>query len=328
MLQLFRTNQIAFNLLLIVYILAIRVGAFFVDYPEMKVGEYGVLSDWVYQWVDYNSLWGIGIAAFLVFVQALIINIIVAKFRMANSVSLLPGVFYALLASMFPEFLMLTPVLIANTFFLLAIWELFETYRRNDAAGSIVNVGFWLSIASLFYFSEISFVLLAMFGLSVLRVFRLSEMLMVLIGFAIPYFIASVYFFWNDQLGEFWQSQVLDGFSFFDFGFTWDMINILKLAALGVLVLIVLLSIGSYASKRSIQAQKNNTVLYWSIFIAAISFVFQTDIPFYHLLLFIVPVGTLLSFNFLQLSSRIAESLHLLLFVGVLIWQFHPFWLA
>lgn len=328
MLQLFRTNQIAFNLLLIVYILAVRIGAFFVEYPAIKVAEYGVLSDWTYQWVDYNSVWGIGVAAFLVFIQALMINIIVAKFRMANAVSLLPGVFYALLASMFPEFLMLTPALIANTFFLLAIWELFETYRRNEAAGSIVNVGFWLGIASLFYFSEITFLLLAIFGLSVLRAFRLREMLMILIGFVIPYFIASVYFFWNDQLGDFWQSQVVNGFSFLDFAFTWDMVNIIKIIALSILILIVLLSIGSYASKRSIQAQKNNTVLYWTIFIAAISFVFQANVPFYHLLLFIVPAGTLLSFNFLQLSPRIAEALHLLLLVGVIIWQFHPFWLT
>ena len=66
-------------------------------------------------------------------------NIIIAKFRMASSVSLFPGLFYVLLVSMLPEFLTLSPALLANTFFIIAIWELFETYRKNEVSGNIVN---------------------------------------------------------------------------------------------------------------------------------------------------------------------------------------------
>lgn len=328
MLQLFRTNQIAFHLLLIVYILVIRGAAYIVDYPSLPTEGYGVLSDWVISLVGEQGMGAITLSIFLVFVQALIVNVIVAKFRMAVSVSLLPGLFYALLASLFPEFLTLTPVLLANTFFLLAIWELFETYRKNEAAGNIVNVGFWLSVASLFYFSEVTFLLLALFGLSVLRVFRLGETLMLLIGFFIPYFLMGVYFFWFDQLDFFSVTYLSNRFSFLDFAFAWDTVNVVKVALLGLLTLIVLFSFGSYSSKRSIQAQKNITVLYWSILVAAISLLIQSNVPFYHFLLLVVPVGTLISFNFLQFSPRVAEALHLLLFAGVLIWQFHPFWLT
>jgi hypothetical protein len=305
----------------------IRGATFFVEYPIEGIEGDGFLSDWLIGKVGTQGFWATLTGIFVVFIQALMINIIVAKYRMATTISLLPGLFYALLVSLFPEFLVLTPALLANTFFILALWELYETYRKNEASGNIVNVGFWLGIASLFYFPEIAFILLVVFGLSVLRAFRLKEMFMLLIGFVIPYFWVGVYFFWSGQLDVFWQTYLFYKFSFFNFAFPWDSVTLVKVLVLGLLTLVVLFSLGNYSSKRSIQAQKNISVLYWSILVAAISFIIQSNTPFYHLLVIIVPVGTLISFNFIQLSARIAEALHLLLFAGILIWQFHPYWL-
>ncbi|MFT5165785.1 MAG: hypothetical protein ACI8P3_001014 [Saprospiraceae bacterium] len=327
MLSLFRTNQIAFNLLLIVYILLIRGSAIFVTPAAENFTGQGVLSDWL------NGLWGttgpmaVSIGIGVVFFQALLINIVVAKFRVATTLSLFPGLFYALLASIFPEFLALSPALLANTFFILALWELFETYRKNNIAGNIFNIGFWLGIASLFYFSAVVFLVLAFIGLNVLRAFNLKELLMLLIGFLVPYLIGMVYFFWNDELGFFFQNYLLGKFSFLDFHYLNNLQSYIKLGVVAVLSLGVIISFNDYYAKRNIQTQKNITVIFWALFIAVVSFVFQTNIQVFHFLIFTVPLGILLSFNFLKLSPSIAEAAHLLLFAAVLIWQFNPLWL-
>ncbi len=327
MLSLFRTNQIAFNLLLIVYILLVRSSAFFVAAPEEAYSGQGVLSNWFQGYFGTSGGAAVLAGIIIVFIQSLLINIICAKFRLAISVSLLPGLFYALLVSMIPEFLALSPALLANTFFILALWELFESYRKTDVAGHIVNIGFWVGVASLFYFSEVIFLLLAIIGLIVLRAFRVKEVLMLLIGFLVPYIFSAVYFFWYDHLGVFWQTHIIDNVSFFNLSLKPGLVTYINLAMIALVALIVLFGFNSYYAKKNIQVQKNITVLYWTLFFAMISIVFQANIQFYHFLIFMVPLGIFLSFKFLKMKSQKAEAFHLLLFVGILIWQFHPWWL-
>lgn len=312
---------------MIVYILLIRGSAFFVPSVKEQYEGHGVLSDWLIGYWGTTGPLATSIGIAIVFFQALLINIIVAKFRMANGVSLFPGLIYALLTSMFPEFLSLSPALMANTFFIVALWELYETYRKNNVAGNIFNVGFWIGVASLFYFSEVVFLVLALIGLNVLRVFKFKELLMLLIGFLVPYIISSVYFFWNDSLKAFLQKYIYDSFSFLDFYILNDISSYIKLGFMALLGLIVFISFNEYYAKKNIQAQKNISVLYWIIFIATISFFIQTEVQFFHLLLFTVPIGILLSFNFQKFNPPIAEAIHLLLFVAIIVWQFNPLWL-
>ncbi len=327
MLNIFRTNQIAFNVLLIVYILLVRGSSFFINTPPEEYAGQGVLSDLVIRTIGTNGTWSIIVGMFLVFIQALLINIIVAKFRIANSVSLFPGLFYALLVSLIPEFLPLTPVLLANTFFIIAFWEILESYKKKDSSGHIYNTGFLIAIASMFYFSEITFLLLIIISFGVLRAFSLKELLMMLIGFITPYILASVYFFWYDLLGVFWGTHVIERFAFLDINITASLKSYINLGLILFIGLIVLFSFNRYYAKKNIQSQKNITVIFWSIFFAACSFLFQTNIQFYHFLLFMVPFGILLSFSFLNLKSQKAEAFHLLLFVSIIIWQCNALWL-
>ncbi|MBK7410278.1 MAG: hypothetical protein IPJ40_20805 [Saprospirales bacterium] len=91
----------------------------------------------------------------LVFFQAILIVVMVNGNRINNESNLLPGVFYCLFASMVPEFMYPSPVLMGNTFLLLALLELMGVYKIPIASGRLYNVGFWISVASLFYFSNI-----------------------------------------------------------------------------------------------------------------------------------------------------------------------------
>ena len=91
---------------------------------------------------------------------------------------------------------------------MIALGEMFRWYRKFEASASIFNVGFWLAIASMFYFSNIAYYFLAVVALFQLRAFRLNELIILTVGLLIPYFFVGVYQFWYDGLDVFMSQYV------------------------------------------------------------------------------------------------------------------------
>lgn len=326
MLALFRTNQFAVNILLLFYAAIVRLAAFLI--PVEQVNEVGgVLAAWVYQVVAPASQGGAVVALLLVCFQALLVNIILSRHRMASELTLLPGMFYVLLASCITEFLYLSPVLLATTFYLLAISELLDTYKKYSAAGEIFNIGLWLGLASLFYPSMLAFFLLAIAGLRSLRAFKFKEQLILLFGFMAPYFLTFVAFFLQNKSAYFFETQFTQGIRFLDYAFhppAWMLY--LKLGFFAFISLIVLFNFNRFLLKKNIQVQKNISVLYWGLFVAILSFTIQANVGMEHLLLTIPSLGILLSFVFLRMSRQVAEAAHLLLLCGIILLQFYSWW--
>ncbi len=327
MLSFFRTNQLAFNVFLIFYVILLRGSSFITPSHDWVCGKSGVLSTWIYELCDgfYSLPFILGIV--LVFVHAVLINVMIANFRMASEVTLFPGVCYVLLASSIPEFLYLSPLLLANTFFIIALFELLGSYRQKSIVGNIFNVGFWLGVASLFYFSEIIFLLFAFFSSSILRKFHFKEALIITVGSIVPYILISVYFFWNDQLFWFWENQFVNNFGFLDFEIKHTTETYIKLGIFLLLFIIVIISFGSYLAKKNLQVQKNISILYWALFFGFLSVFLQAGVRLEHLLIFAVPLSVFLSFNLLNMRRPLAEALHLIILVGILVLQFKDFWM-
>jgi len=90
------------------------------------------------------------------------------------------------------------------------------------------------------------------------------------------------------------------------------------------LVLVVLFSHRSYMLKQNIEVQRKINIVYWGLIIFTLSLIFQADNQLDHLLVTTVPIGLLLSLNFVRMPGRMAEVLHLLLLVIALALQFQP----
>lgn len=326
LLSLFRTNQFVVNILLLFYAAIVRMASFLV--PVEQVNEVGgVLAVWVYQFVAPASTGGAIVALILVCFQALLVNIILSRHRMASELTLLPGMFYILLASCITEFLYLSPVLLATTFYLLAISELLDTYKKYSAAGEIFNIGLWIGLASLFYSSMIAFVLLAIVGLRSLRAFKFKEQLILFFGFMAPYFLAFVVFFLQDRSAYFFETQFVEGIRFLDYAFhnpPWMLY--LKLGFFAFIILIVIFSFNNFLLKKNIQVQKNISLLYWGLLVALLAFTIQANAGMEHLLLTIPSLGVLLSFVFVKMSRPTAEAAHLILLSGIMLLQFYSWW--
>jgi len=278
-----------------------------------------LFSDWILQYVESGSIWGNILALLLVTLQAVLLNGIINQHKMTKETTYYPALFYVLLASAIPDFLYLSPVVLAATFYIIALSELFKWYKNYEAATQIFNVGFWLSIASLFFFPVSIYFWLALIGLSVLRSLKVNEFFVLLIGFLVPYFLIGVYFFWIDQLPNFMYGQVFNNFGFFSFDIKNETHNYVKIGFFVVLVIWVLIQASQFFVRQSIQNQKNVSLLLWSIAITFVGLFAYQLVSLETLMLLAVPLSYFLSVSLLNMKQKILpEAIH----VGMLILVF------
>lgn len=304
----------------------VRGSLFFVRPQDSTIDATGALSQSFIEFVNPNSVIAIFIASLLVFIQGVLINFIVANFRISNEVSLLPGLFYILLSSFIPEFLVLSPVLIANLFLILALLELFSIYKKYQVSGSIFNLGFWLGLASLFHTPNLFFILLAFVGVGLLKAFSLKERIIVLLGSASVFFLTGVFFFWRNELHDFMQLQFVQSFGFLDLDNLSGWSYKIKLIFFALLLLLAIFSFSAYMFKKKIQSQKYINILYWYLLIAGVSTLFVSSLDLTQLLILTPALGIMLSFNFQRLSIPLSESLHFVLLCLLALAHFETSW--
>ena len=170
MLSLFRTNQVVFNLLLLLYLIVLRLHYFLYPAPS-KVNAYRIFPDTISAYLEQPLLQGVAVIL-LIFVQVFMINNLAMKHRLFNENTLFPGLFYILTTSVLVDFFPLSAILFGNFFLMIALDNLLSTYKQHQCADKIFNVGFWIGVASLFYASFVFFFLLALVGLSFLRAIK------------------------------------------------------------------------------------------------------------------------------------------------------------
>jgi len=320
-LSLFRTNQALANIFVLIYLMVLRLSTFIHPKIDIPKGQ-GIMSVWVYDWITPNSIGAQIVALLLVFIQAVLVNQLVGRYRLTGEGTLLPGVFYCLVASFTPEFLSLSPLLMGNTFLIIAVYNLFAVYKNVRCADTIFDIGLWIGVASLFQFSFSILVIWAIVGLAILRSISLKEIMMVILGFLVPNFLMGVYLYYNNSLPSFFQNHIAENIGFLHMLDKSLPLDYIKIGIIGVLILITVLTSGRFFSKRNMAAQKYISILFWLMFFAATTLLVQSNFHMGHLVIFAIPLGILLALTFINIPPAIAEALHTLLFVSALLFQF------
>lgn len=325
MLQLFRTNQPYQILLLIGYALLLRADLL-LGAPPTEVTGAGLLSAGLFNLLGDQWFWHHLLALALVLGQAILANDMVNHYRMGREMTFVPALCYVLLASGSRELSMLSPTLMANTFLLLALRSLFASYRRKEAMEQLFNVGFWVAIASLFYFSSWVFLILGLLTLSILRKADLRESIVLFSGFLVVYFLLGVGFFWTDQLPMFLNNYILCHFALPSFVGQASLGLLLQGGVIGLLLLWSLANLPTILFKTSIQVQLFLKVLYWAMFVTGLSLFCQGTIAWPHVLMLGMPLSLFFAFNLLALRGRfMAEFIHLVIFMAVVAAQYQHY---
>jgi hypothetical protein len=320
MLTFFKTNQQLANFFLLIYLGILRASTF-LHPPTVAPKPQGILTAWMYAELPPLSIWGSVAAFLLIFFQAVALNITVSRYRVATEISLLPGVFYCLVMCIVPDVMPLSSVLLANTFLILAVFYLFDTFKNSQVAGRIFDVGLWLGVASLFHFSYILFILWGIIGLGILRGLRPAEFIMFIIGYTVPFFLLGVFCFWQDALPQmanhFWNNS-----DFLNFSMVRDPILYFKLGFVGLLILLTVAASGQFMSRRNMTVQKYLSILYWLMLFGGLTVVIQAGLNVMQLLVVAVPLGVLLSMAFQRINVAVSEAFHMLLLAVAMVLQY------
>lgn len=328
MLQILRSNQLLVVIIVVIYAVLFHLHAFLV--PESWTpSSNGILSSFVYEWLDINSFSARIASTLLLILQALMVNRLANVNKIAKPFSYFPAGFYLLVSAYFHESGTLTPILMANTFYILAITELYKVYKKTNCTDNVFNVGLWVGVAGLFYFSMNIFLILGLLGLLSLRGLKIGDLLILVIGFFVPTFLVGTYFFWNDELSILIQHQIVENVGFLDFNYPSDWQFFARLGALVLFLLVTLASFQTYLNKQTIQSQKFITLLFAAMFVSFLSILVQHNIEADHFMILAVPLSIFLGMTFLSIKNRpIAEIFFIILFLLALCLQFNEYLLG
>lgn len=314
MLALFRHNTLINSLALLVYTALMRSFSFFQSESYVSESQ-GILSHWLFGQLHSSSLSADILGIVLVFFQAVMINRYVIVNRLAQRITLFPGVFYVLLTAMLPCFQQLSAELLANTFVIAILPILHRTYRQKQIALQVFNAGFLLGLASLFHSAYGILIIWVIVFVAIMNSVNFKRVIQVLVGYLVPISWSLFACYWQGDL-ETCVSRLGSGLGFLSGGtahpgsYWWIMVFF------GVLLIWTLLGFGASLSKRLIRSRKGNEVLYWLLLFGGVVALFMKGADEFSMLLAFVPLSILMSFKFSDSSyESVAELGHFMLFV-------------
>lgn len=327
MLQFFRGNQFFAGFLLIFYALFLRLPVWWqaADTHARADTEAGVWGKLLENWALTAPNWALTLAILLVFLTALVANQIVGQERLSRNTNQFAGLFFILLASLFPALLGLPAISLANFFLLLSLWSAFGLYQTNDTAKAAFNAGFWLGIACLFHSSFSVYLLLLFMAAAILNSLSFKLLLRIVFGWATVLWLAAAYYFGQQQLPYFRETQQLNWYlPNFESAALWDFGGIVILSSvLGF----VLFKQAKNVQLLHIEGQKKVNLLYWWLFFSACLLFFSASVSTINVLPLLLPMGILLSFTFGRAGKQAAEAGHLLLLLIALALNCWPFFI-
>jgi hypothetical protein len=208
LLDIFRSNTIFSIAGLVLFTVLVRLAIFFVPAPVEPILN-TPFSALIFDWLKNHQLFpyqNAVIATILIFLQALLVNYISSEHDIIYKGSLLPGLFFILLNSIYPEQLQLTPQLLANTFIILLLNRLCYLYESPRPLLLVFDAGILLGLGLLFNYDLIIYLPFILISVLYMTAFNLRFWLVAIFGILLPLYFLGVGFFVFDHLKEFIQS--------------------------------------------------------------------------------------------------------------------------
>lgn len=301
--KIFKSNSPASIILLPLLVAFCWVKAF-VD-PSAVVVEHGMpLYRLFLSWAQSLPILAAVIGYTIVVLTGFLYNYITNEHELLPRRTYLPGLLYSVLMSSSPLLLQCHPVIFANFFIMLMLNALINTYRQNTAFNGVFEAGFFLAIASLFYFPVIFLFPLLFVSLVVLRPFIWREWCIVIIGFIFPYIYVITYYYWKDSLHLFWKDQVVS--PIINDNRDWHFFmepNPVFWMLLGFLLL-ALVRVSSGFAVQKLKSKKGYTLLFWLLPISFLTILFAPAISMVSLSLLVVPAAVIIANYFFSMKKE------------------------
>ncbi|HEY5824752.1 MAG TPA: hypothetical protein VIT44_10325 [Cyclobacteriaceae bacterium] len=200
------------------------------DTPPLTSVFFG-LMDWLFG----RSVFAWQFIAFLlIFFQASYFGIVLINNKAYEDNTYLPALIYGLLAFFSFDLFSFSPELLASTFLLFTINNLFKEIEfRIQRDDIVLKVGVSIGLASLLVFSYAAFLPAVIFLLAIFARITLRKAFILLSGFALPHAILIMLYFYWDSTPLLWQNFYLPNLYFTKHG----LVSMKSLFILGLIPL-------------------------------------------------------------------------------------------
>jgi len=295
----FRESYPVQYLLLIMIALAIWAGAFI--HPQMDMEEINRLltpGNEALQFLTFGIPWiGVLVAFAIVFISALLLNYILIKNSLTDKNSLVPALVLIVFYGHSISYLALNPVIVAGFFMILALNNILSVYTEEQSYEMVFNAGFFISLASFFYFPAIYLLVFVWFSFIIFSLYQWREWVISVIGLITPYLFLWVWFFWNDELDVAMLSyqSFFSQFSGFKYTFPEGFLNVVILFLIVLLLLWALFNVLVRLDEKPITIRKRYWAVFWMFIITFVNLFIAGDFFDSTIFLLMIPSAIFMS---------------------------------
>jgi len=343
LLRFFKVNDPYRLLFLLVLMLLMRIPfywngitALLPDLHHMLIGERLATGNTLYQdiWVNIGPLsasffallhWLFGksiityhvIGFMLMFIQAMLFNRLTLVNKIYTENNYVPAVIYAILMSVSVDMFAVNPVMLANTFILLAMNNIFSQVEfRAKRDEQILSIGIYLGVASLFYFPTILFGPISILGLALFSATILRRYLLIFYGLMLPFLVIGTYYFFIDNTSEavsVFFSSWLD-----DVDYRLDRVAIMSLCAAPLLFLILaIFRVIQGARFSNYQARIAQMMIFWIVL--SLLLLIKPPSGMSDLIVFVPAIAYFITHYFILSRKRILSGITFILFIVLIV---------
>jgi hypothetical protein len=273
------------------------------------------------QFIEYSSPRITTVISFILLVlSGFLLTQLNVRFFFIQTRTQLPALFFILISSSLIPLQRLNPISISVIFLIIAVFKIFDTYKKEKLCYNFFDAALLISVGSLFYFNLIFLILIIWIGLIILRPFIWREWIFTLIGLLVPYAILFFYYYMMDLDTNSLLGTYKSYFSYkrYDIDFNLSY-KILAVYYLIMLIISSIYMIRVYPVKK-IYARKYFMFFLW-LFIAAVAIYFFIPSAGYEIIIIAsLSISFLLAHFFVNVKPNWINSSLFDLFFGLLIY--------
>lgn len=257
------------------------------------------------------------LAFLIIFAQATLLNRIINTLRLFPKPNYLTAMSYMLATSMVADWSTFSAPLLINGLLIWIWYRLVGLYNNNSPKAAIFNVAILVGLLPLIYAPAIAYVLLLVLAIIIMRPFRVTELLVALLGVLTPYY----FFFAVLYLTHQWTiDKIVPAFNFY----------LLKLPSSlwisgGIVLLLLPFMTGGYyvqdnLNKMLIQARKSWSLLLVMLLVSVLVILINPNNNYVHWMVIVAPIAAFHAATYFYLSaSWLALLLHWVSFAFVIV---------
>lgn len=215
------------------------------------------------------------------------------------------------------------PFILANTFIMMAMQTIYLIYQVEKPEAYLMNSGFFVAIASMFYYPAIILIIWVLLSLIIMDIKELKHFLIPVLGFLFPYFVLFVCFYFNHSLNDRLQGYAL---AFNDLG-----LEKLGLTTMGTIALILvfvfmglsLMMIKSGNADNSVATRKKVNVTLWLFGFSFIMLFMQKPVVCNGLIFMVLAVVVSMALCYVK-KSKIVDIALIILMLAIIANQYLP----